>query len=137
MKVENEVQPSPDRIEAFLASEGPVVMVNLLKFKEKASYPDGRDAELSGREAYLRYGRETKKLVESAGGRFIFGGSVNGILLGQVEELWDEVGLVEYPSSKALLEIASSPAFQEIEVHRIAGLAGQLNITTTASALGG
>ena len=93
MKVENEVQPSPDRIQAFLASEGPVVMVNLLKFKEKASYPDGRDAELSGREAYLRYGREMKKLVESAGGRFIFGGSVNGILLGQVEELWDEVGL--------------------------------------------
>ncbi len=138
MKVENQVQPGPASVQAFLAGKDePVVMVNLLKFKEKASYPDGRDPELSGREAYLRYGREMKKLVETAGGRFIFGGSVSGILLGQVEELWDEVGLVEYPSPKALLQIASSPAFQEIEVHRIAGLAGQLNLTTTASELGG
>jgi uncharacterized protein (DUF1330 family) len=129
VKVENEVQPSPDGIKAFLATEGPVVMVNLLKFKEKASYPDGRDPEISGREAYLRYAREMKKLVEGDGGRFIFGGSIAGILLGQVEDLWDEVGLVEYPSSTSLLKIASTPAFQEIEVHRTAGLEGQLNIT--------
>ena len=36
--------------------EGPFLMLNLLKFKETAEYPDGRDAEISGREAYDRYG---------------------------------------------------------------------------------
>ena len=133
MKVENEVRPSPENIKAFLATEGPVVMVNLLRFREKASYPDGRDPELSGRDAYLRYAREMKKLVEGDGGRFLFGGSVVGMLLGKVEEPWDEVGLVEYPSAATLLKISSSPAFQEIEVHRAAGLAGQLNITTRRS----
>ena len=131
MKVENQVHPRPESIQSFLASEGPVAMVNLLKFKEKASYEDGRDPELSGREAHLRYAREMRKLVEAAGGRFLFGGSVQNLLLGEVEELWDEVGIVEYPSARALIEIASSPGFQEIEQHRTAGLAGQLNITTS------
>lgn len=137
MKVENQVHPAPQSIQGFLSSEGPVCMVNLLKFKQNAEYPDGRDANLSGREAYLRYGREMKMLVEEKGGRFIFSGSVEGLLLGEVEEPWDEVGIVEYPSAKALLEIASTPRFQEIEVHRVAGLAGQLNITTRESNLGG
>ena len=74
-----------------------------------------------------------KKLVEASGGRFIFAAEVASLLLGDlgdVEELWDQVGIVEYSSSKALLTIASSPEFQVIEVHRVAGLAGQLNITT-------
>jgi uncharacterized protein (DUF1330 family) len=106
------------------------MMVNLLKFRDKAVYEDGRDPELSGRDAYARYSTVMKKLVEQSGGRFVFGAAVSSLLLGEVEELWDVVGIVEYPSSKALLTIASSPEFQEIEVHRVAGLAGQLNITT-------
>ena len=131
MKVENAVQPNPEQIKDFLGVEGPVMMVNLLKFRDKAIYEDGRDPELSGRDAYARYSTVMKKLVEQSGGRFVFGAAVSSLLLGEVEELWDVVGIVEYPSSKALLTIASSPEFQEIEVHRVAGLAGQLNITTS------
>jgi hypothetical protein len=52
------------------------------------------------------------------------------MLLGVVEEEWDVVGIVEYPSARALIEISSTEAFQAIEVHREAGLKGQLNITT-------
>ncbi len=130
MKVANAVQPVPEQIKDFLAVEGPVAMVNLLKFREKAVYEDGRDPDLSGREAYGRYASAMKKLVEASGGRFIFGAKVASLLLGEVEEMWDQIGIVEYPSSKALLEIAGSPEFQAIEVHRVAGLAGQLNITT-------
>ncbi|MGH0030751.1 MAG: DUF1330 domain-containing protein [Myxococcota bacterium] len=136
MKVENQVHPTPENVRAFLASEGPVCMVNLLKFKEKAEYPDGRDADLPGRDAYYRYAMEMKKLVEGSGGRFIFGGIVLNALLGEIEEPWDEVGIVEYPSARALVEIASTPAFREIDVHRTAGLAGQLNITTRETELG-
>ena len=125
MKVENAVTPQPEQIQNFLTIEGPVMMVNLLKFREKAVYSDGRDPELSGRDAYLRYAVEMKKLVEAAGGRFVFGASVEGLLLGEVESLWDEVGIVEYPSSSTLIEIASSPEYQRIEEHRVAGLEGQ------------
>lgn len=139
MQVENAVQPSGEQIEAFISrdGDGPVVMVNLLKFRDQAAYADGRDGQISGREAYQRYASEMKKLVEGSGGRFLFGGSVNGLLLGNVESLWDVVGLVEYPSRATLLQIATSPEYQAIDVHREAGLAGQLNIDVTEQPLSG
>jgi uncharacterized protein (DUF1330 family) len=136
MKVENAVEPRPAQIQEFLATDGPVMMVNLLKFREKAAYADGRDPGLSGREAYGRYAAEMKQLVEASGGRFVFSAHVEGLLLGDVESLWDTVGIVEYPSSKALVQIASTPEFQAIEVHRVAGLEGQLNLTTREQAFG-
>ncbi len=131
MNVENQVRPEPAQVQQFIASEGPVCMVNLLRFKQKAEYPDGRDPQLSGRDAYMRYASEMRKLVEKSGGRFVFGAEVKGALLGKIEDLWDQVGIVEYPSAKALIEISMSPEFQAIEVHRVAGLAGQLNLTTS------
>ncbi len=131
MKVENAVTPLPEQIQEFLSTPGPVMMVNLLKFKETADYADGREPELSGREAYLRYAAEMKKLVEASGGRVVFAAAVRGLLLGRVEELWDEVAIVEYPSTSALIEIASSPRYREIEEHRMAGLEGQLNLTAS------
>ena len=136
MKVENAVQPRPEQLQEFLtqSGEGPVAMVNLLKFRERAAYPDGRETKLSGQEAYLLYATEMRKLVESAGGRFVFSGQVKNLLLGEVESLWDTVAVVEYPSAKALVQIASSPEFQAIETHRVAGLEGQLNVTTTSGA---
>jgi uncharacterized protein (DUF1330 family) len=134
MQVENAITPSPEQIRGFLATEGPVLMVNLLKFREKAAYPDGRDPELSGRDAYLRYAEAMRGLVERQGGRFVFGARVEGLLLGSVGSLWDQVGIVEYPSAATLIQIASSPEYREIEVHREAGLEGQLNLTTTADA---
>ena len=136
MKVINQVQPSPENIHAFVAGEEePIVMVNLLKFREKAQYEDGRACALTGQEAYQLYATEMKKLVESSGGRFLFGGEVVSLLLGEVEELWDLVGVVEYPNPKALLQIASTQPFREIEVHRVAGLAGQLNIAVRSVGL--
>jgi uncharacterized protein (DUF1330 family) len=106
--------------------------VNLLKFKPFAEYPDGSDAHLSGSEAYARYGVEVRKLIEGLGGRVRFSGAVSGLLLGEVEELWDVVALAEYPSLAAFRSMAMSPEMHAIEHHRLAGLAGQLNIRTKA-----
>jgi len=129
MKVENQVEPSRENLVEYLSgADEPVVMVNLLRFRERAEYEDGRATELTGAQAYGLYGKEMRKLVEAAGGRFLYIGDVESLLLGEVEDLWDAVGLVEYPSPKSLVTITSSPEFQEIEKHRIAGLAGQLNI---------
>ncbi len=137
MKVENQVQPDPENLQAFLSGAAePVVMVNLLRFKERAEYPDGRDGDLSGREAYERYASAMRGLVEAEGGRFLFGGEVESLLLGRTDDLWDVVGLVEYPTPQTLVKIASTPEFQEIEQHRMAGLAGQLNIAVREGRLG-
>jgi len=132
MKVENAVLPQPEQMMAFFggAEDGPFVMVNLLKFKARAEYADGSDAHLTGAEAYARYGEAVRKLVEGLGGRIRYSGHVTGLLLGEVDDLWDMVALAEYPSLAAFKAMALSPEMQAIEHHRKAGLAGQLNIRT-------
>jgi len=135
MNVENRVYPDPEQLaQMSRPGDGPIVMVNLLKFRDKARYPDGRDAELSGREAYHRYGVEVTKMLEALGGRVLFVGDVRSLSLGHVESLWDEVALAEYPSREAFLRMLTSREMRDIAVHREAGLEGQLNIETTPTA---
>ncbi len=139
MKVINQVTPSAEQARAFFGGtdDGPFVMVNLLKFKEKAEYPDGSDADLPGAAAYMRYGMAVRAYVEKVGGRTGYAGPVTGLMLGEVEELWDMVALAEYPSLAAMRSMVSDPGYQAISVHRTAGLAGQLNIKTRGTLSGG
>lgn len=132
MNVVNQVFPSPEQFQAFFGApeDGPFVMVNLLKFRDKAAYEDGSEPELSGREAYNRYGVEVAKLVKALGGQIRYSGPVTGLMIGEVEEMWDAVALAEYPSLAAFQKMALSPEMHAIEHHRKAGLAGQLNIRT-------
>lgn len=133
MRVENAVMPTTAQAQAFFggADAGPMVMVNLLRFRALADYPDGAEAGLSGREAYLRYGVAVLKCLEAVGGRALFSGPVTGLLLGEIEEPWDMVALAWYPSAAAMMAMVALPEYQAIELHRMAGLAGQLNIRTT------
>lgn len=131
MEVVNAVMPGFEQISTFFGApeDGPFVMVNLLKFKDRAEYDDG-DRGLTGGEAYALYGEQVSRLVEGLGGRIRYTGRVTGLLLGEVEELWDLVALAEYPSLAAFQAMAMSPEMHAIEHHRTAGLAGQLNIRT-------
>ena len=132
MKVENSVTPTQEQMAGFLAPgpDGPISMVNLLKFKDKATYQDGRETELTGREAYALYSRGVMKTLATVGGKLVFSGDVSRLMLGEVEDLWDTVAIAQYPSRAAMLEMMQLPEYQEISVHRSAGLAGQLNIET-------
>ena len=132
MNVENAVAPTPEQI-TELREEGhdrPIYMVNLLKFKPRAEYADGRETDLTGAEAYQIYIDAVTKLLVEFGGAGMFVAPVERLVLGEVEELWDVVAIAMYPSRGAMREMASSAAMQEIGVHRSAGLAGQLNIET-------
>jgi uncharacterized protein (DUF1330 family) len=136
MIVTNAHHPRPEQAMGFFAAdEGePMCMVNLLKFRDKASYADGSEPELSGREAYARYAAGVHACLAAVGGKVRFSGAVTGLLLGEVEELWDMVAIAEYPSRKAMLAMVQSPDYQAITRHRDAGLEGQLNICTKAGA---
>jgi uncharacterized protein (DUF1330 family) len=105
-------------------------MVNLLKFREKAEYVDGRVTELTGREAYGIYGVEVVAHLAKVGAEVLFSSVVTGLFLGKVEDLWDSIAIAKYPSRKAMLTMMMDSAYQKSEEHRSAGLAGQLNIET-------
>lgn len=134
MKVVNKVVPNKEQIMGFLepGPDGPICMVNLLKFKPLAEYDDGRSTELTGREAYEVYEQGVRKLLKEVGGSIGFEGDVERLALGEVEDLWDVVALAVWPSRQVMLEVMQSEAMGEISVHRAAGLAGQLNIETAA-----
>lgn len=130
MNVDNAVYPKGEQLTEAVAkgSNGPIVMLNLLKFKDKAAYKDGRADGASGREAYDRYGADMLNFVRANGGRILFAGEAKSLVIGNVEDMWDIVALVEYPSSEAFVKIAMSPEVAKFGVHREAGLAGQLLI---------
>jgi len=107
----------------------PVVMVNLLSFKEEA---DGGNEGMTGQESYMLYGGKMREYVESKGGRFLWTGRVDSMLIGDSDADFHIVALVEYPSRKAFVEIASSPYVAEIGQDRKRGLAGQWLIATTS-----
>jgi uncharacterized protein (DUF1330 family) len=136
MIVLNAVTPGPEQAADFFGGEeGPFVMLNLLKFKPHAEYPDGSDAHLTGFEAYMRYGMAVRAHIERVGGTPGYAGRVTGLMLGTVGELWDMVALAQYPSLAAMRAMVEDPGYQAISVHRTAGLAGQLNIKTQGASL--
>ncbi len=132
MQVTNSVYPNEAQIKGFAepGPNGPIYMVNLLKFKSKAEYADQRATNLTGEQAYAIYGEAVSKLITEFGGAAMFSARVERLMLGEVEELWDKVAIAMYPSRAAMMQMMRSPKMQEIGVHRAAGLAGQLNIET-------
>ena len=126
--------PNDQQMAGFLeeGKDQPIYMVNLLKFKDKATYPDKRETDLTGEEAYAIYGQEVRKHLEKVGAKPIFSGKVSRLMLGEVEDLWDVVAIATYPNRKAMLDMLSDPEYIKSAQHRVAGLEGQLNIETNS-----
>jgi len=132
MKVLNAVSPSEKQLAEFFSFEedGPFVMANMLKFKAKAEYENGSDADITGAEAYARYGAAVQKCLAAVGATPVYGGAVTDLMIGEVEDDWDMIALVQYPTLAAFQKMVTSPEYLAITHHRTAGLAGQLNIKT-------
>jgi uncharacterized protein (DUF1330 family) len=115
----SDLTPKPEAIKALLEApdDGPVVMLNLLKYK-----PGG------GAESYAEYGRHAIQHVQAAGGRVLYSGRVENVLVGS--ESWDAIAVVEYPSRKAFLAMGANPEYQKIHVHRENGLERTVLIAT-------
>ena len=139
MEVINEVMSSDPKRLAEMAEkgpEGPIFMINLLKFKDRAEYADGRETELTGRQAYQIYGAGVAQLITEYDGHILFMADVTFLSLGQVEDLWDEVAIAAYPDRNALLRMSTSKEWRDLSVHRAAGLAGQLNLESVMPSFG-
>jgi len=107
---------------ASAASGEAVVMINLLRFKERA---DGIDAEdgISGAEAYGRYAAAVGAHLERVGAQILLALRTSESVIGPDEHEWDLVIAVQYPSRQAFLEMTSNPEYLKIHGHRTAALA--------------
>ena len=115
----SEITPNREQFEqlATAPDDGPVVMLNLLKFKASAG-----DGSGSGADAYGRYGDAAVQMIEERGGRVIWAGRGQQILIGDPAQDWDSVLLVEYPSRKAFIDMVTTPEYNEAHKHRESGL---------------
>jgi len=107
---------------------GPVVMINMLRFKEQTS--DGE----SGEAAYARYMKEAAVFIEIVGGRLLWSGQADQWIVGGPEDRWDKVMLVEYPSRKAFTSMLEISEFQEALKIRSAALEETVLIASTTQA---
>ncbi len=100
--------------------DGPVWMVNLMKYRETADYADGRQHAISGREADDLY--TPLESLAAVGAEIVFVGDVDQQLLGDAP-VWDRVAVVKYPTGRSFVEMQSRPDFQAKHVHKDAGMA--------------
>lgn len=111
---------------AGTGADGPVIMLNLNRYRERAAYdadpPGGEDPEVSGREAYARYGAVASGVLERVGGAILWHAQAPGLVIGDEANRCDEVLAVRYPSVTAFLELALDPQIMVALAHRTAGL---------------
>jgi uncharacterized protein (DUF1330 family) len=124
------ITPNRDQFTALAAAasadDGPVVMLNLLKFKEVATGGG------SGAASYNRYGDSVSRMVEERGGRVLWSGRVDQVLIGdEAANGWDAIALVQYPSRQAFIDMVSDETYQKSHEHREGGLAETVLIACT------
>jgi len=116
------IDPTKKTFAAFRADDrpGPIHMLNLVRFRDQAAYPDGRQA--TGAEAYAAYGRDSHPVFSRLGGRIVWRGDFELTLIGPGDEQWDECFIAEYPSVAAFVEMIRDPVYREAVKHRQAAV---------------
>jgi uncharacterized protein (DUF1330 family) len=110
-----------------LELNGPVVMVNLMRF-----YARSLDGDGSGWDAYLRYSALTVPMIKARGGTLLWTGDAKAVALGeQAGQQWDYVALVYYPSVAAFIDMMTSADYENLsDPHRRNGCAAHVIIAT-------
>ena len=116
------IDPTKDSFAAFRAvpRQGPIQMLNLVRLRDVAVYPDGLN--VSGAEAYAAYGRESGPVFSRLGGRIIWRGQFENMLIGPTREHWHHCFIAEYPGVDAFVAMLRDPVYREAVKHRQAAV---------------
>ncbi len=122
-----------DAAASALQGQGPIYMINLLRYREQADYGDLEMPPCTGREAYQqRYVAAFAKAAGSKEFTVFYIGAVHATLVAPAGEAWDDVAIVEYPSFEVLRSIVDSAAYEnEAALHHRAALSDWRFIATT------
>jgi len=125
------IEPTREQVAEISAAaegpgDGPVVMLNLNRYRERADYAegasDGLDPEVGGREAYARYGAVATAVLAEVGARILWHAQTERTVIGDDSDVYDEVIAVWYPSRAAFVALATHAEVLPALVHRVAGL---------------
>jgi uncharacterized protein (DUF1330 family) len=121
------VDPSRQNFDAFkaLPRDTPINMLNLIRFRERAAYPEGHShagRNLTGAEAYAEYGRTSEPIFTRVGGRTVWRGQMEAMVTGPSSEAWDAAFIAFYPNAGAFLAMVTDPAYKLAVVHRQAAV---------------
>lgn len=121
------IDPDRAQFEAFKAldRDRPIDMLNLVRLRDLAAYPDGHDLAgkgLTGADAYARYGAESGPVFARVGGRIVWRGEFQTTLIGPGNERWDHCFVARYPSAHAFLQMVTDPDYRQAVVHRQAAV---------------
>lgn len=100
---------------------GPIHMLNLIRLREQAEYPDGRTA--TGLEAYTEYSRISEAPARALGMSIAWRGGFELLMIGPDAERWDLCFVAEYPGVEAFINLMRHPEYREAMIHRQAGVA--------------
>jgi uncharacterized protein (DUF1330 family) len=118
------IDPSREQFGAFMksAGEGPIWMLNLIRLRQKAKYErtkkSAKETSVSGADAYKAYARESEPFFKGVGGRIVWSGEPNCLLIGPEKEHWDLCFVAEYPSAQAFADMVKNPGYQATVRHR-------------------
>lgn len=116
------IDPTKETFAEFRADNrpGPIHMLNLVRLRAEAKYPDGRAA--TGEEAYAAYGRESGPVFKRLGGSIVWQGRFELMLIGPREEYWHHCFIAQYPGVDAFVEMIRDPIYREAVKHRQAAV---------------
>lgn len=103
----------------------PIHMLNLIRFRDRARYPEGHehaDAGWSGRRAYQEYSRTSWPVFTRIGGVIVWRGSFTQLVIGPPDEHWDVGFVAQYPSGSAFAEMLADPEYRRATVNRTAAV---------------
>ncbi len=140
--MEDHIDPTRAQFDAFKAldRDRPIAMLNLVRYRPEAAYPEGHEkagAGLTGAEAYKLYGRESGPVFRRVGGEVVWAGAPLLVLTGPADEAWHTAFVARYPTAHAFLEMVTDPAYKRAVVHRQAAVLTSRLIRCEPRAAGG
>jgi len=108
--------------DAFRANDrpGPIHMLNLVRLNARATYEDGTESDAA--KAYAAYGRLSAPVLARVGGRIVWRGAMEQMLIGPEAEVWDLCFIAEYPEPEAFVQMIKDPEYREAVKHRQASV---------------
>lgn len=109
-----------------LPVDQPLHMLNMIRFKDKASYEKGSEFAVkgwTGEQAYAEYSRHSSPIAARAGGKVAYFGMPQLTLIGAEHEKWDAIFIVSYPNLASFLALVGDPEYKKHAFHRSAAVA--------------